>query len=285
MTQILFPVGRMISGSVYKPVIETDNFNKPKLKDDGTPKTAFTFGVAIKKAGEQHWSQTPWGQLVLPIAAAAFPQQYQLPSFAWKIKDGDSNIPNKNGKMMRDMDGASGHWVVFFKQTWAPKLVTDKGTIQLTEPEAVVPGYYIEVLADVTPNTGPSPGLYMNPMAVNRVAYGERIATASVDTTSVGFGQSALPAGASLTPVGGGFTPGSAVQTAQPQWPPVGQAPAQVQQSPPANPAFLAIPVAPVAPPAPPVRQMTAKAAGMTYEQFIANKWTDELLRSHGYMV
>ncbi len=41
------------------------------------------------------------------------------------------------------------------------------------------------------------------------------------------------------------------------------------------------------APPMPPVaHQMTAKAGGMTYEQFKANPaWTDELLRSEGYML
>ncbi len=43
---------------------------------------------------------------------------------------------------------------------------------------------------------------------------------------------------------------------------------------------------APPMPPAAPVHQMTAKAGGMTYEQFKANPaWTDELLRSEGYML
>lgn len=34
-----------------------------------------------------------------------------------------------------------------------------------------------------------------------------------------------------------------------------------------------------------PVKTMTAKAAGATYEQFLANKWTDEMMLRDGYMI
>lgn len=55
-------------------------------------------------------------------------------------------------------------------------------------------------------------------------------------------------------------------------------------------PAPTPVPAAPAPPappaPAPPVgRQMTAKAAGATYESFIASGWTDEMLIQHGYML
>jgi hypothetical protein len=53
--------------------------------------------------------------------------------------------------------------------------------------------------------------------------------------------------------------------------------------APPAAP--MAPPAAPPAPPAAPVHQMTPKAAGTTYEQFIAAGWTDELLVQHGMML
>ena len=43
-------------------------------------------------------------------------------------------------------------------------------------------------------------------------------------------------------------------------------------------------PNAPAAPKAAPVKTMTAKAGETTYEQFIANKWTDETLITNGYM-
>lgn len=55
-----------------------------------------------------------------------------------------------------------------------------------------------------------------------------------------------------------------------------------------AAPAPVAPPAAPVAPPAAPaqpVKVMTAKAAGATYEQFVAGNWTDEAMIREGYMV
>lgn len=277
MTDILFPVGRMIGGSVYKAQPVLDNFKKPKINADGTPRTEFNFGVAIPKQGEQHWSQTPWGAQVRGVGAAAHPAQHNLPSYAWKIVDGDSRIPNKAGRIPADQEGYMGHWIIWFKQSWAPKLVTDKGTVQLTEPDQIIPGYYVEVFANVVGNgQSPTPGVYINPQAVNRVAFGEKLATASVDTASVGFGAStALPAGASATPIGGNWAPPASPVAATP------------------NPAFLHVPPqaptppAPPAPPAPPVPAgpvMTAKAGGATYAAMVAAGWNDAQLREHGYM-
>ena len=279
---ILFPVGRMIGGSVYRAQPELDNFKKPKLNADGTPKTAFNFGVAIAKQGEQHWSQTPWGAQVFGVGAAAHPQHHRSPSYAWKIVDGDSTTPNKAGRIPSEQEGYKGHWIVWFKQSWAPKLVTDKGNVQLIEPDQIMPGYYVEVFGSVVGNgASPSPGVYLNPQAVNRVAFGEKLATASVDTSSVGFGAStALPAGASATPIGGNWTPPATPAS------PVAATP---------NPAFLQVPPvavpptppAPPAPPAPPVPAgpvMTAKAGGATYAAMVAAGWNDAQLRECGYM-
>ena len=285
MSEVLFPVGRMIGGSVYKAYPETDSFGKPKLNHDGTPKTSFSFGVAIPKAGEQHWSQTPWGAKVYAVGQSGHPNQIASPNYAWKIKDGDSTVPNRNGKLPSSQEGCAGCWIIWFKQSWAPKLVTDKGNVQLIEPEAIVPGYYVEVFANVITNTGPTPGVYMNPLAVNRVAFGEKFVTASVDASSVGFGQSALPAGASATPIGGGFQPqglqpfqNNAMGAAAGTFNPNATQPAQVLAPP--NPAFLAIPPVPQKP----AHVMLPAAQGATYEQLIGAGWNDALLVQHGMM-
>lgn len=282
MSDVLFPVGRMIGGSVYKPQPELDNFKKPKLNADGTPRTSFNFGVAIPKQGEAHWSQTPWGALVHNVGASAHPQHCKSPSYAWKIVDGDSTVPNKAGRRPCDQEGQPGHWIIWFKQTWAPKLVTDKGQVQLIEPDQIMPGYYVEVFANVVGNgTSPSPGVYINPQAVNRVAFGEKLATASVDTTAVGFGAGALPAGASVTPIGGGFNPQQQGNSQQ-AYPMAVPKPAAM--FPPPNPAFLAVPPAPVMAPPPPVHVMLPLAGGATYEQMIGAGWSDAQLVQHGYM-
>ena len=282
MSEILFPVGRMIGGSVYTAQVEKDSFGKPKLNSEGKQLTSFSFGVAIPKQGEQHWSQTPWGQQVFQVGATAHANHHRLPTYAWKIKDGDSTVPNRNGTIMNQQPGHAGCWIVWFKQTWAPKLVADKGATPLLEPDQIIPGYYVEVYANVIGNTGPTPGVYMNPIAVNRAAFGEKIvSTQTIDTTGVGFGASPLPTGASATPLGGFVPP--PVAAVMPGLPIAPTGPAVVP-----NPAFLMPPAPPLAPPvpaAPPVRQMTAKAGGATYEQMIGAGWTDNLLREHGMML
>lgn len=278
MENVMFPVGRMIGGSVHKSYPKKDDAGMPVLDKMGKPVSEFSFGVAIPKGPEQHWSQTPWGKTIYDIGAAAHPKFVSLPTFAWKIKDGDSTVPNRNGRRPCDSEGAAGCWVVWFKQQWAPKLVTDKGSTQLIEDESIVPGYYVEVYASIqanVPKKNGLPGVYINPIAVNRVAYGERIINSDVDTSSVGFGASPLPAGASLTPIGGGFNP-------QPQSPMgAGQHVSLLLPVAP-NPAFLQVPPPP---PAAPKHVMTPAAQGTTYEAMIAAGWNDALLIQHGMML
>ena len=67
---------------------------------------------------------------------------------------------------------------------------------------------------------------------------------------------------------------------------PLQQTPAPVAQVPATMPAPVVAAPAPamLAPAAVPVKTMTAKAAGATYEAFIANGWTDEKMVAEGYM-
>ena len=65
---------------------------------------------------------------------------------------------------------------------------------------------------------------------------------------------------------------------------PAGVAPAPAAAAPAPVPAAAPAPV-PAAAPAEPIKRMTEKAAGATYEQFVANKWTDEAMIKEGYMV
>ena len=268
MPDILFPAGRMVGGNLDKLFPRTDSAGKPKVGTDGTPEMQCSFGYAIPKAGEQHWAQTAWGKIIYDTGAAAHPNLVQSPAFSWKITDGDSPLPNKKGKRPCDQTGYPGHWVIWFSQGWLPKRVNSDGTVELPEG-TIQPGFYIQVFGSVAGNKlvpNGTPGVYLNPIAVALVGEGERIAT-DVDTTKVGFGGAALPLGA------------KPVTAAAPQF--AAPAPAPTPSAPPAppvvpNPAILNVPAP---------KQMTAKAAGATYEQFVAQGWTDDMLRQQGYMV
>jgi hypothetical protein len=115
--------------------------------------------------------------------------------------------------------------------------------------------------------------VYLNPIAVALSGYGQRIVVNDVDTTAVGFGTGAVPAGMSQVPVGAMQAPSSAASAASPAAAP---APAATPAAPAPNPAILNVP---------PRKTMTAKAAGATYEAFVANGWKDEDMVAQGYLV
>ena len=295
-------------GSLYKAQT-TDAEGKPLVNKSGPnigqPKVQYFFAVGIPKGAEQHWSQTEWGAKIWAAGHAAFPQVAGSPHFAWKVVDGDSQVPNRTGKKPCDREGYRGNWVVSFTSGFAPKIYNKDGSAQIVEPEAVKLGYYVQVNGDVDGNgSSQQPGVFINHSMVALSAYGTEIVVGP-DAASVGFGNAALPAGAMAAPVGGfnpvapqAYQPPAHSQTAQlpgnPMYaPPNPQfvAPA-VQGQPAPNPAFLAVgmppappvPVAPVAP-APVPKQMTPKAGGASYEQMIAAGWNDALLVQHGMMV
>lgn len=270
---ILFPVGRMIGGSMYKPQPKTDRKTKlPVMARDGvTPVVSYSFGLAIPKQGETHWAQTAWGAIIKSVGDTANPGISQRPDYAWKIVDGDSTIPNTKNKRPADQEGYKGNWVIWFSQGWAPKLVNANGTIDLLEPDSVMPGYFLEVLGSVAPNNSvDSPGVYLNPVCVALAGYGERIESSGIDAAAVGFGAGRPVAGMSQTPVAG-MTPSAPNQPVN--------GPNGTSWQPAPNTAFLNMP-----PPPKPAHVMTPTATG-TYDQYVQAGWSDAQMVQAGVMV
>ncbi len=295
------PVGRIVQGELWKaqPVLDNKT-NQPKFSADGKPLVQHFFALAIpKEPGHTHWAQTAWGQQIWAEGHRAHPQFAPHPTFSWKIEDGDSQVPNKKGKKNCDREGFPGHWIIKLRSGFPPKTYNGNGS-EVMPPESFKPGNYAQVNVSVAGNTGDSPGVYINPVMAALAGYGTEIATGP-DVAEAGFGQGvALPAGASAVPIGGFAPPAAAAP-----YPTAGMAPAAPAYAPPAgapaapyppigvptaspsspvaapNPAFLGVPPPP---PAAPVRNMTAKAAGASYEQLIAAGWTDATLLQHGMM-
>lgn len=291
--QILLPVGRLIGGSVHKLQEQKDVKTKQiKIGRDGQPVRNINFRVAIPKtmADWRHESFVhptlgviAWGKQMHDIAKGAQPLCDQIKDFAFKIKDGDSTeLTGTQLKPYNQGVGRAGHWVISFQQNWAPKLVTADGVNEMPAERFVV-GYFVQVLADVKFNgETESPGLYVNPVAVALAGEGEAISV-DVDTTSVGFGGTALPAGATaVAPASTGFGAPAAYVAGNAAPAPAAAAPLQVAP----NAAFMTAP-APAAP-APvhvPKRVMTAKAGNFTYEQYMATPgWTEQMLIDQGFM-
>lgn len=263
---ITTPVGRIVMGNLYEPR-RTDGDGNPLVVKNGVnagqPRVDYFIALAIPKMpGHTHWNQTEWGAKLYAVGQAAFPALYQIPTFAWKIQDGDSRIPNTAGKIIADREGCAGNWVLFFSSSFAPKIVNADASAMITEVGAVKPGYFVQV--NFTPKGNDNqkkPGIYLNYGAVALSAYGPEIQFGP-NVSEMGFGGAPLPAGASTTPV------------------------AQATFAPP--PAVAAVPPPPAAviPPALDYLRpltMTAKAAGATAEQFRQAGYTDEMMIAQGY--
>ena len=296
-TEVLFPIGRLVMGSMVKPNT-TDAENRPLViksgPQAGQPRLDYFFAVAIPKNGTANWWDTEWGQKILATANTAFPNgQTQNPAFAWKVKDGDSQVPNKRGKKPCDQEGWPGNWIVYFSSGFAPKCFNSNGT-QPVDAESIKLGHYVQVLGTVAGNDSQQqPGVFINHSLVAHAGFGPEIFVGP-DPTAVGFGNGPAPAGMSTAPVGGMTPPAGA--GAPPAVPSAGAPPMTPAASTPPvaapvptapHPAAMMPPAAPAAaaPPAAAVKQMTAAAQGIPYADYIAKGWTDQLLIQHGLMI
>lgn len=234
-TPFTTPIGRMVGGSVYHARDKDFQGNPLTIKSGpniGQPRSEFYVGLAIAKAGEQHWAETEWGYKIWTEGHTAFSGgEGQRPDFAWKITDGDSQVVNRANVRPCDKEGYPGHWVLNFSSAFEPGLysmvITDKPQ-QLVGTDEILPGYYIQIAGNVAGNNNrTNPGVYLNLQMVCLMGYGERIVSGP-DVASAGFGGQ-LPPGASTTPVGGGFNPAPAPGFT-PAAPPQGPGQPQVAQ-------------------------------------------------------
>lgn len=297
---ILFPIGRLVRGSLYKGQ-DKDAEGKPLVIKSGVnagqPRLDFYFAVAIPKGPEQHWAQTEWGAVIWGVGHAAFPQAAQAPTFAWKVIDGDSAVPNRKGRKPCDTEGYKGNWVVQFSSGYAPRIFSADGTQQITEPDAVKLGYFVQVYGSCDGNGSQSqPGVFVNHSMVAMAGYGPEIVVGP-DATAVGFGKGPAPVGMMAAPAAGGFNPAAPAPAMvpapvmpaptvaapammpAPAMPPVAVAPNPAILMPPPPPPAAAAPAAPATP------VMTAKAGGLSYEQMRGGGWTHEAMVQHGYVL
>jgi len=173
------PVGRVVMGNLYKANDKDAEGNPLVIKSGvnaGKPRVTYFFALAIPKGAEKHWQETEWGKIIYSTGAKAFPQAHRAPSFAWKIDDGDSDIPNKRGRAPNQNEGWPGHWVLKLSTSFQPQIYRMNGTnsfVRDDSPDVVKPGYFVQVQVAVSGNGSQTqPGVYLNPNIVCFRAYG-----------------------------------------------------------------------------------------------------------------
>lgn len=301
--------GRLVGGHpMDQRVVTDDKTGQPKMQADNvTPRTEAYVGIAVAKQGEANWWETDWGQKIYNTAQRDWPNgEYGAPTFAWKVVDGDSAIPNKKGKKPCEREGWPGHWVLHCSTGIAIKCYHPgryDPTQQIQNKAEIKPGDYCRVLINCRGNNPTqSPGVYLNPTLFELSRAGIEIILDSGPSAADAFGGTVaqLPQNAQVDPNATApavpatpATPGAPAAPAQTPAAPAAPATAPAAPGAPApavQPAtdILQPGTAPAAPPAPaapaPTAPKTYNVQGQNYtaEQLKASGWSDEQIAALG---
>lgn len=204
--------GRLVAGHPMKFEQARGDDNKPLFKDDGSAKNECFFQLAIPKAGGTDWKTTPWGQLIVAAAAEGYKRNEQMhPSFSWKVADGDSTIPNRNGTVYAEKEGFPGNWIVSCKTMLRPCKAylrnADAGgrLEEIIDADKIKAGDYIQAALSFAPNgtsekPAKTPGVYVNPEGVLFERAGEAIVTEGSFNAEEAFGAPVAPPAATVAP-------------------------------------------------------------------------------------
>ena len=204
--RLISPVGRIIWGSVSE-LNTRDITGKP---EPDVEKHAYTFGLAIRKNEtgvdsllqafyQQAVAGYPNNQMMANRIAQEWQSGFAGVAFRFKVKDGDRPL-QRTGK---PDDNARGCWVISCK-TKIPIKCANAQNVEI-DPKTVERGYFVDVALSIAVNekTDNTAGLYVNPMVVRLLAFGEKImGGVSIEDAFAGHAApTQLPPGASATPV------------------------------------------------------------------------------------
>lgn len=211
MIQILTPVGRLVQGDCFVGQTKDAEGNPLVVKNGpnmGQPRTDYFMALAIAKSDPGYaelWST------IQKEAKAEFPLLFDTngncinPKFAFKMTDGDSQIPNTKGRKPCDREGFPGHWVLNFSSGYAPKCyIKENGAYSLiTDPNIIKRGYYIRISGSVKGNNSQQqPGIFLNHSMIEMVGYGDEIIIGPNATEVFGaLPVQVMPSEVSITPV------------------------------------------------------------------------------------
>lgn len=313
-------LGRLVQGSATENPQRIDNKTKQKkVRPNGEPDSPFYVAVAIEKnpanrflidgvpsyesqkelidadaraAWPQYFGQRPQG----PVYGAHLAPDCTNPKFANKVIDGDGF--DENGKAYNLNEGWAGCWVVKCSTYFAPQ-VQEWRDDQVDARGATLPagwfdcaktgrkiklGDYVSISGTCDNNKSTeSPGMYMNLDLVAFEKEGELIVSRSAVDVNAALGSRGGPsagsagAASSSNTAHGGQTSGTASGGTSYSGYRTGVTGGDDTPPPPA-----ATDETPPPPPAGP--QMTAKANGKSFQDFVAKGWTEAQLREHGYV-
>lgn len=211
--QVTLVTGRVVWGDLFKGTPKLDDNDQPVIDPEtGNQVIEYAFGLAVPKSEFTQDKMGPGGPaeiwaIMQRQAMLAYGNQQPPDGFSWKYKDGDGR--DHNGKPFADRKGYAGHFV-FTMSTRIPfEVVKWNGDTQRYYPvrEGVKCGDYVQVQVNIKAHSGnpqkrnSKGGVYLNPLAVLFVGFGEEIVNGPTAEMRFGSQPPALPPGASATPL------------------------------------------------------------------------------------
>ena len=199
-------VGRIsyFSGDPFKGQRVINDEGQPLFDESGNQKIRFGFGLLVDKNafGETyHGSPSEFYGLMQSEAFKLF-SSGTPDNFAWKIKDCDKTV-SKKGEPYSSWEGHAGHMLINFSTQIPPVYCLTDGTGKYVQVnEGFKPGDYVRVKSIIAAHTGNSkiahskPGLYLNPLVIERIAVGKPFPKAQIDLDAAFNTQARLPQGA-----------------------------------------------------------------------------------------
>ena len=275
---ITTPKGRIVGGSVFKGS-SRDFYNNERPLRDGAPDVRWHFALAIPKT-DPGWHAVLG--LLNRVAHEGFPGivdangnlgAHLNGKFAWKYEDGDAPKYDDKGVQLPIRSGYPGSWILKINNLEMVPCFDAAGNH--IAPDTVKLGFYAQLQIYVKANglQTDNRGIYVSANGLRLISGepGDIIETHATYDQMFGADTQGPPA------------PGTS------RAPATNQAPATTN-TPPARDGFAAnagasTPPVPNSAPAVPGRTMLPKAKDSTYENFIAQGWTEQMLIDHGYMV
>jgi hypothetical protein len=198
---LVTPVGRFVQGDLFEGS-DKDQHGRPRVDKQGRPKMQWFVGLAVPKGPE---FDGMWAQIVTKVQQDFPGGEWNLPTFAWKVEDGDD-------PKHAQREGFPGHWVMRLTSGFPPKVFDAQAVPQPVGPQYVKKGDYLQVQVGVEGNREPAhgkPGVYLNVGQVIVCGFGPEIVSGPRPEET--FAQrGALPPGASATPIApAGAMPGA----------------------------------------------------------------------------
>lgn len=218
------PGGRLVMGSLTQKQ-DKDFDGKPIALEN----QRYFFGLAVPKDApgvveiiNSLWQMAATDYANVPLVMAQINKGLDARDFAWKIDDGDAQrFDKKTGQPRPTPDYVKGCYIFKFSTQFEIG-ACDVNGVELNRADIKI-GDYADVMfnSQVNGKNDDTAGIYLNPVAIRRLGFGEPIST-SISASAAFAGRAAtVPVGATRMPTGAGAVPPAGMPMGNPVAPAV----------------------------------------------------------------